>query len=175
MDLEERPLIVTLVLNAEAQQYFGDIRSRYFPAYRNYLDAHLTLFHALPGNGIPSVSAKLSEISAETYSFLLGKKGWKSIGKGVAYTFHCEELLKLHMELQKQWKKWLSPQDAQKLWPHITIQNKVTSAEANETLNALREMEPPVTEGIGLNLYYYDNGPWEFIKSFDFLPLSSQI
>ena len=43
-------LILTLIIDGEAQNFFNILRQRYFPAERNYLDAHLTLFHNLPGN-----------------------------------------------------------------------------------------------------------------------------
>ena len=43
------PLIVTLLVDDDAQQHFDALRSEHFPAERNYLRAHVTLFHALPG------------------------------------------------------------------------------------------------------------------------------
>lgn len=44
-----QPLIVTLALDEQAQARFDALRSRHFPPDRNVLDAHVTLFHALPG------------------------------------------------------------------------------------------------------------------------------
>jgi hypothetical protein len=44
----EKTLIVTLLLNEEADEYFTNLRNQHFPAAINYLRAHLTLFHKLP-------------------------------------------------------------------------------------------------------------------------------
>jgi hypothetical protein len=38
-----QPLVVTLLLDAEAQQRFDGLRERHFPADRNHLAAHVTL------------------------------------------------------------------------------------------------------------------------------------
>ncbi len=50
------PLIVTAVLGNADFAYFDDLRRTHFPSDRNYLRAHLTLFHHLP----PSVEGELS-------------------------------------------------------------------------------------------------------------------
>ncbi|GAA1871360.1 2'-5' RNA ligase family protein [Pseudonocardia ailaonensis] len=42
------PLIVTATLDAPTQERFDALRRRHFPSDRNFLAAHLTLFHALP-------------------------------------------------------------------------------------------------------------------------------
>jgi hypothetical protein len=42
------PLIVTLLLDPEAQERSDRLRSAHFPAERNHVAAHVTLFHALP-------------------------------------------------------------------------------------------------------------------------------
>src|SRR6476469_7699644 len=47
--VDHRPLIVTLLLDDAAQQRFDALRTAHFPAERNHLAAHVTLFHALPG------------------------------------------------------------------------------------------------------------------------------
>ncbi len=41
-------MIVTLELEPEAQSFFNEQRRAYFPAHRNYLEAHLTFFYRLP-------------------------------------------------------------------------------------------------------------------------------
>ncbi|MCF0072698.1 2'-5' RNA ligase family protein [Dyadobacter sp. CY261] len=42
------PLVATLLIAPAAQAYFDDLRRQYFPKERNFLNAHLTLFNALP-------------------------------------------------------------------------------------------------------------------------------
>ncbi len=43
------PLIVTVALDEGAFAWFEDLRQTHFPPGRNQVPAHLTLFHALPG------------------------------------------------------------------------------------------------------------------------------
>ena len=162
------PLILTLTLDADNQQFFNKLRQKHFPSERNYLDAHLTLFHHLPAN-----EAQLIEdiISATKFfaSMNLQVTELKSIGNGVAYKMECDYLMQLHKRLQQQWDKWLIPQDRQKLWPHITIQNKVEPKLAKSLKEKLEEsFEPFTATGTGLSLFEYMGGPWNFVKSFAF-------
>ncbi len=43
------PLIVAAALDEGAFAWFEDLRQTHFPPSRNQVPAHLTLFHALPG------------------------------------------------------------------------------------------------------------------------------
>jgi hypothetical protein len=49
------PLIVTLLLDDAAQARFDRLRAAHFPSARNHLAAHVTLFHALPGELLTEV------------------------------------------------------------------------------------------------------------------------
>ncbi|HAD97563.1 MAG TPA: phosphoesterase [Cryomorphaceae bacterium] len=168
MLLDKRPLILTLKLNPEAELFFNKLREEYFPPERNYLKAHLTLFHALPGEQLSEIQSGLKEIAGKTIPFQLKPESWKAIGKGVAFILDCPELISLHQQLQSRWTSHLTRQDAQKLWPQITIQNKVSLEEARITMDKIKDLRPPPIQGIGFNLFYYDNGPWEFIESYFF-------
>ena len=46
------PLILTLALDADSQAHFDALRKQHFPPAINYLAAHLTLFHHLPGQRV---------------------------------------------------------------------------------------------------------------------------
>lgn len=43
-----QPLVATLSIDSTAEEYFDNLRKQHFPKERNYLNAHLTLFNALP-------------------------------------------------------------------------------------------------------------------------------
>ena len=43
------PLILSAVLDAPVQERLDALRRAHFPPERNHLDAHVTLFHHLPG------------------------------------------------------------------------------------------------------------------------------
>ena len=163
------PLIVTLQLDDTAFLFFNTLRQQYFPLAINYLSAHLTLFHHLPSNE-PGILKDLEQWSKTTSPLSLHVAEVKGIGKGVAYKIDCPPLLLLHKKLQEQWQPWLIPQDKQKLWPHITVQNKVSAAEAQETLKILQASFQPFTAtGTGLQLWCYEGGPWRFLKAFPFV------
>ena len=55
------PLVVTLLLDEVAQERFDALRRAHFPADRNHLQAHVTLFHALPGEHEERVRADLAQ------------------------------------------------------------------------------------------------------------------
>ena len=166
------PLILTLALNPEAQSVFNGLRRQYFPAERNYLDAHLTLFHNLPANE-PQIVQDILSLCSQHNILTLQATEIKNIGRGVAYRVESYELLKLHLQLQRHWQHWLIPQDKQKLFPHITIQNKVDSDTASRLQQELaKDFISMEFYGIGLSLWEYLGGPWRFIEIYKFKPRS---
>jgi hypothetical protein len=162
------PLILTLALDVQSFNYFNQLRKQYFPPERNFLSAHLTLFHHLPPFE-PSVLEDINSLIDTQTVLVLQVKDVVSIGNGVAFKIDCPPLNKLHLLLQNKWQAWLTPQDRQKLWPHITVQNKVAPAVAKQTLLQLKErFESFDALGIGLSLYAYEGGPWKLVQEFPF-------
>lgn len=165
---EESPLLITLKLDEGSIAFFNAMRQRYFPTAINYLAAHLTLFHHLPSNET-IIDDDLKELSETTSPFQLNVTEVKSLGKGVAYKIESPLLLQLHRTMQVKWQPWLTPQDRQKLWPHITVQNKVGAAEATETLRELQHsFQPFVATGLGFQLWAYEKGPWRWLQDYPF-------
>ncbi|RYZ66194.1 MAG: 2'-5' RNA ligase family protein [Proteobacteria bacterium] len=159
--MDERPLILTLQLDEESQAWFDGQRRRYFPPSRNFLAAHLTLFHALPAALLDDVNGALREV-AQRAGFPVAVSGVRSLGRGVAYTIDSPELKALRSTLVQRWAEHLTPQDAQPLAAHVTIQNKVDVAAARALYEELREAFVPRTAlATGLALWRYAGGPWE--------------
>jgi 2'-5' RNA ligase len=168
-DFAPAPLILTLALDADAQAYFNDLRLRHFPPAINYLAAHLTLFHHLPGAELAAVQAQLTAIAASQRELPLAVTGLRSLGRGVAFTLENDALRALHRRMQADFAAHLTPQDQQKLQPHVTIQNKVAPAEARALLGDLQAgFTPFEAVGTGLHLWAYRNGPWESLAEFPF-------
>ena len=93
------------------------------------------------------------------------------MGNGVAYKIGSPKLLQLHAQLQAAWQPWLIPQDRQRLWPHVTVQNKVAAPVARALHESLSKVFTPfVAWGTGLCLWSYQNGPWEAIQQYPFAP-----
>ncbi|SNR34358.1 2'-5' RNA ligase family protein [Hymenobacter mucosus] len=163
------PLILTLSLDEAAQAHFDALRQRYFPPERNYLRAHVTLFHHLPGSEASAIADHLTHVTTTTPQLPLQVTGLRFLGRGVAYDLHNPELPRLHQQLQAAWTGSLTPQDQQKLKPHITVQNKVDPAEARALHQKLtEEFAPFQATGTGLTLWAYKGGPWEKLHQFPF-------
>ena len=168
--MTDAPLILTLTLDEASQTFFDAQRKKYFPPKINYLGAHLTLFHALPGAEEEAIMEQLTQVAASQPAPLpLAVTGLKFMGRGVMYTLANPELPALHRRLQQQWQPWLSAQDAQGLRPHITVQNKVDPAVARALLTELEAgFRPFEVLGTGLALWAYRGGPWERRRVFAF-------
>ncbi len=165
--MQQTPLILTAILDSSSNVFFNQKRKQYFPADRNFIDAHLTLFHHLPGE--VNLINTLQVLCHQQKQIELKVTQPVSIGKGVAYKIESKALISLHKTLQKQWSDKLTMQDRQGLWPHITVQNKVSVQQAKQTLEEVRIGFIPFTAyAIGLKLWKYCNGPWEEFQQFVF-------
>ncbi|MBL4677624.1 MAG: 2'-5' RNA ligase family protein [Mucilaginibacter sp.] len=162
------PLLLTLKINTVSQQYFDTLRKQYFPPERNFLDAHLMLFHQLPGNE-PQIIGDIAGIASSSNGFNMHVSSPVVIGRGVAYKIESMELQAMHKQMQKLWQQWLIPQDNHKIWPHVTIQNKVEPETAKQTLAqvsaSFRAFDISAT---GLQLWEYQGGPWRFVSEWGF-------
>jgi 2'-5' RNA ligase len=162
------PLIVTLLLDDAAQGRFDRLRAQHFPPERNVLAAHVTLFHALPGEHLDAVRADLTA-AADRPSFDVAVTGVRFLGRGVAYTLSSPELAGLRDGLVSAWRPWLTPQDRQKHAPHVTVQNKVAPAVARALHERLlADFEPETVPARGLGLWRYLGGPWEPVGEYPF-------
>ena len=170
------PLILTLTLDDSAHTYFNALRRQHFPPHINYLEAHLTLFHHLPGHELDGVSEQLQDCCRAQAELPLQVTGLRSLGRGVAFTLENPELLALHRRLQCSFGPTLTPQDQQKLQPHVTIQNKVDPAVARQLLADMQaDFAPFSALGTGLQLWAYRNGPWEALQYFPFKAAVSRL
>jgi hypothetical protein len=162
-------LIVTALLDAASQARFDDKRRRYFPAARNFLSAHVTLFHALPGAEVESVARTLEEVCRGCAMAPFETRGLLFLGRGVAYALHMPEVAAVRARLAGVWADWLTPQDRQGFRPHLTVQNKVTPDVARALLGELEAgFSPWRGEVVGLGLWRYEGGPWAHVRKMRF-------
>lgn len=163
------PLILTLKLDSKTFNSFDWLRQQHFPREKNFLPAHITLFHALPGEQQLSIQQTLRDISSQTAIFSLSFPKLRFLGKGVAIEVDSPSLIQLRQQLAKIWYPWLSRQDRQGYRPHVTIQNKVTAEEARQLFDRMDSQWQLIEgEGEGLLLWYYRGGPWELAEAFAF-------
>ena len=160
---EKQPLILTLRLDADSQEFFNVQRRLYFPPERNYLDAHLTLFHQLRDE--PETFNYLENLHQNAFDLQVA--GLINLGAGVAYKIESAELLTLRRKLSAHFSNVLIPQDKQGFRPHITIMNKVQPDTAKALLAELSESFAPFSiHATGLDVWVYLNGPWEHKATF---------
>jgi 2'-5' RNA ligase len=165
----ERALIVTLKLDEASFDWLQALRTRWFPAERNIVPAHLTLFHNLPGGQLDPVRRTLREVCARQAPVALEGSGPRSLGRGVAFGFRSPALEAIRGNLAQTWAPWLTPQDRQSFRPHVTVQNKVEPAQARALLETLQaEGEPFDALGEGVLLWRYHGGPWEAVDEIAF-------
>ena len=163
------PLILTLTLDPASQAYFEALRRQHFPPALNHLAAHVTLFHHLPGAEEATIRAQLRAFCQVQPALPLHVAGLRFLGRGVAFQLENDALRTLHQRLQTGWQAWLTPQDRQKLTPHVTVQNKVAPEAARQLLADLAaDFQPFFALGTGLQLWHHRNGPWEWAAAFGF-------
>lgn len=161
-------LIVTAALAAEDFAWLDGLRRRHYPAERNRVPAHLTIFHALPPSAEDVVRRALSSAAARKPP-QAGIAGVMDLGGGVALLVVSEELDAIRHELAGRLHGLLGPQDSHGWRPHVTIQNKVSNREAQELFSQMRASFLPRPLGIsGLELHRYLDGPWEKLGGWRF-------
>ncbi len=158
----QRPMIVTARMDPADLSVFNTLRERYFPVARNYLFAHLTLFHQIPCEQRADFMAAAAESLIHQSPFSVRVLAPVSIGHGVAVPVAADRLQAIRQPLRERFADVLRPQDLNP-WkrPHLTLQNKVSREEARRTLEAVKqEALPPTLLITGLQYYRYDYGPW---------------
>ena len=167
--IENPPLILTALVDPPDLQPFDDLRKRHFPLERNYLRAHITLFHKLPGEERRAIGTALGRMAGEIAAFSAMVDGLRHLGAGVCYTIDSADLRTLRAGLAKRFEPWLGPQDKQGWRPHITVQNKVAKSQADALLAELQPGFQPTRITItGLELWAYKGGPWEHVSTYPF-------
>lgn len=134
-----QPLILTLLLDTATEAHLTILRTKYFPPARNYLSAHVTLFHALPADARTLIEEDLVDLSARTaaYGVWCGPPfamGLGGVGVEVREAKTRKEraerakdmTMELHRRLLQRWRSRgvaMTAQDQQTLkCPHITVQ-----------------------------------------------------
>jgi hypothetical protein len=162
-------LIVTAEIAPRDLAWLDQLRRAHYPAERNKLPAHLTMFHALPPSIESEARSTLSRIASDTPPPPATIEGLMNLGGGVAFRVVSVELDRIRRELADCFHGLLSAQDAGGWRPHVTIQNKVPAKEANALIGQLQRTFTSRSLGIsGLGLHRYLDGPWEKLGIFSF-------
>lgn len=163
------PLIVTAQMGRADQAWANAMRQAHFPPERNFLPAHITLFHHLPPHYESEIRHRLAIAARENAPPESMLKALMPLGRGVAFEVQSPELLAIRQELAEALHGLLVPQDMGTPKLHITIQNKVEPVVAKALLAQLTaEFEPRPLAIRELVLWRYLGGPWEAVQSWRF-------
>jgi hypothetical protein len=144
------------------------LRRDHYPAERNRLPAHLTMFHALP----PSAESELrTRLPAAAKRPRPGAwiEGLMDLGGGAAFRVVSPDLDRIREDLAHELHGLLGAQDIRGWRPHITVQNKVPPKVARALIARLQQgfvSRPLAISGLGLHRYL--GGPWAKIATYAF-------
>jgi 2'-5' RNA ligase superfamily len=162
------PIIVTALIGEPDFGWLDGLRTKHFPPERNFLRAHLTLFHHLP----PSAERELlGALRTETRDPAPEARlaSVINLGRGVAFRVESQGLTDIRARLADRFAPMLIPQDANPWRAHVTVQNKANPAAAKALLTELQTGFSPRPLALkGLAAWWYRGGPWEQIAAFNF-------
>jgi len=159
--------ILTAEMDDDSFAWLNGLRQAHFPVERNFLPAHLTLFHRLS----PAQIARLRSIEAPRTPVELCFDRIVFLGFGVAIRARSADLERLRNTAQAAIGGELSRQDRQTWKPHVTVQNKVP-AETARKLQRMLEDEFAERTGVatGLLVWEYLGGPWTLAERIAIFP-----
>lgn len=164
---------MTATLPPDIQAWANRLRTQHFPPERNFLQAHVTLFHSLPGMVLDEVRSVLSDICRGEAPVPARLAGVLDLGGGTAVRIDSEPLLEIRARLAAHFHGLLTAQDSHRPRLHVTVQNKVPRGEARALQDILRTgfVEREFTFA-GLALHHYLNGPWQGAGAWSFRGVS---
>lgn len=163
------PFIVTGELPADVLAWADTLRRAHFPPERNWLKAHVTLFHSFA----PSLREELPRfLSATAGQFAPPEAelaGVMDLGQGTALAIRSPALLAVRERIAERFWEMLTSQDKGGKRLHITIQNKVTRGAALALQRELAESVPQRRFAFtGLGLHLYRGRHWETVGNWSF-------
>ena len=145
-----------------------DCGGAHYPVERNWVPAHLTIFHTLPPSAEIELRTRLADAArAPPPSAVVA--GLMDLGGGVAFRIVSPDLDRLREDLADGLHGLLGAQDSGGWRPHVTIQNKVAPKVARALMASFERgfvQRPLAISGLGLHRYL--GGPWETIAVYPF-------
>jgi hypothetical protein len=154
----ETTFILTAEMDDESFAWLDGLRREHFPPDRNFLSAHLTLFHRLSSAQV----ARLRLVEKPCAPLELRFAGVVFLGFGVALGVRSAALERLRSNARAEIGGSFSRQDSQRWMPHVTVQNKVTAESARQLQYVLEQgFSERVGAATGLLVWEYLGGPWK--------------
>jgi hypothetical protein len=163
------PFIVTAELPADIYAWSNGLRTEHFPRERNWLKAHVTLFHSFAPSLRDELPRFLARIAGEFSAPTAEICGLMDLGGGTALEIRSPGMLAIRGRIADHFWHMLTSQDQGGKKLHITVQNKVPRAEAIALQAALgQRMTARAFAFTGLGLQLYQNPHWEAVGTWKF-------
>ena len=133
------PLIVTAELPPDILAWADALRRAHYPAERNKLTAHVTLFHSFAPSLREELRGVLGRVAGEFAPPAARLNGLMNLGSGTALAIDCPAMLDVRDYIAAHFRGALTAQDQHEPRLHITIQNKVSRAEAKALQQELNQ------------------------------------
>jgi hypothetical protein len=157
--------ILTAEMDDDSFAWLDGLRRKHFPPERNYLPAHLTMFHRLTSAQVSRLNALSLPGGPLTISF----DAVLALGSGVAIRIASNPLGQLRAAVKVAAGGEFSRQDSQPWRPHVTIQNKVAPDVARQLHQSLEGQFAPRTGSVTAVLVWEYLGPtWRLADRLDF-------
>jgi hypothetical protein len=159
--MDEPTYILTAELDPASFAWLDGLRQRHFPPARNFLSAHLTMFHRLSA---PQIE-RLATFDCPDQPVELHFDAPMFLGGGVAYRVRSPALEQLRADIKHHMAGDLSRQDAHAWRPHVTVQNKVAADVARQLHRGLTlDFVQRAGSVTGLMVWEYLGGPWRLSR-----------
>lgn len=163
------PLIVTALLGSDDFAWADGLRRAHFPPERNFISAHISLFHHLPPARLQELQRLTGQLTRAAPPPAARVSNVMFLGRGVAFRVEAPALLGVRAEIADRFVHDLIPQDRAEPRLHITVQNKVEPAVAKvlhaELSSTFRARALHIT---GLAIWAYLGGPWQLLSEHHF-------
>ncbi len=168
-----QPFILTATIPEPLRGWAEGLRRAHFPPERNFLHAHVTLFHAFAPSLREELASFLPQVAAEFAPPVGRVTGLMDMGRGTAIRLESRELMGIREMIADRFHGSLTDQDKHTPRLHITVQNKVSKDDAKALQASLEpQMQPWIEREAfafpGLELHLYEGGPWTKLRDHRF-------
>lgn len=163
------PFIVTAELPPDLLAWADGLRRMHYPPERNWLRAHVTLFHAFAPSLREELRGVLARTAAQCAPPAARLEGVMPLGKGTALAISSPGMLAIRERIAEHFHGALTAQDQHDPRLHITIQNKVSEQAARALQSELAAtLRPRDFTFRGLGLYLYRGPHWDALGNWAF-------
>jgi 2'-5' RNA ligase len=177
-DEGKAPCILSVRLEKRIYDVLTDLRKQHFPAEASQLNAHVTLFHAIPPSSKAALVQALTDdhLPNQPLSLSVSDLRMNKRGDIILLSLHCPALKKLVTALQKSLGDVLSTQDAQPFRDaHVTLCNKRSAEDTQARFPAIQHalQDAGIVPGTSVNASaldlwaYRGRAPWKHLQAFD--------